>query len=64
MATTNTISTKERKVRALVISVIGELLNDPDFGLELSDRAKKRLRARASSRQKNVSLTEIKEKYL
>lgn len=54
------------EVRAFIARAAVEVLNDPDFGLELSKEAKKRLRKAKtqSPRQKTVLFSEIKKKYL
>jgi hypothetical protein len=50
-----------RLIRKNVIEVIREILNDPDFGLELRDWVKKRLRKKP---KKLIPFEEIKKKYL
>ena len=52
-----------KEVKTFIIQVIYEILNDPDFGLELSEKAKKRLRQSLISKQKTISLLEIKKRY-
>ena len=49
-------------VRQEVVRVLREMLSDPDFGLELTDYAKKRIKQSLSSK-KTVSLDEILKKY-
>lgn len=50
------------QAKAFIAQAIRDIMSDPDFGLELTSGAKKRLaRARASKRR--VSLAEIKERY-
>ena len=51
-------------VRAYIASALEELLSDPDLGLELSARAKKRIEKSARGGQKTFSLAEIRKKYL
>lgn len=50
-------------IKALVSSAVFDAFNDPDFGLELSAKAKKRL-SMSSKSNKTLSLGEIKRKYL
>jgi len=52
----NTIN--EKKVRSIVIETLREILNDPDFGLELRKEIVKRLRKRP---KKLISLEKIKK---
>ena len=52
-----------KEVKTFIIQAIYEILNDPDFGLELSEKAKKRLRQSLISKQKTISLLEIKKRY-
>lgn len=54
------------EVKTLITRAVQEVLYDPDFGLELSEEAKKRLRKAKirSSRQKTVPFSEIKKRYL
>lgn len=61
--TTVEISKVSNKVKALVSSALFDLFNDPDFGLELSMKAKKRL-AVFSKPRKTFSLSQIKKKYI
>ena len=49
-------------IRQEVVRVLREMLSDPDFGLELTDYAKKRIKQSLSSK-KTVSLDEILKKY-
>ncbi len=53
----------QTKVRVFVVNAIKEVLDDPDFGLELTERAKKRLRQTSRSKRKTISLSEIKRRY-
>ena len=53
----------DTKVKPLIMQAIHEVLRDPDFGLELSERAKKRLRKAIKSGQgKGTPFSEIKKK--
>ena len=59
-ATKRTLSAQEK---AFIVGAVQEVLEDPDFGLELTEEAKKRLEKERTSKQKTISLTEIKGKY-
>jgi hypothetical protein len=48
-------------IKKTVIETIQEILEDPDFGLELQEWVKKRLRKKA---KKLIPFEEIKKKYL
>jgi len=63
MATTTIPKKLTKEVKAFVIQTIYEVLNDPDFGLELSGKAKKRLRQALISKQKTIPFSEIKKRY-
>lgn len=51
------------EIRALIAGMIFEVLNDPDFGFELSEKAKSRLRRARMRKAKTISLSEIKKRY-
>lgn len=51
------------EIKLFIVRAIEEVLSDPDFGLELTERAKRRLRQAAGSKRKNISFSEIKKKY-
>jgi hypothetical protein len=65
------MATKELKhkaispeIKAYIAETVYEALHDPDFGLELTEYAKKRLRAALkNSNKKGISLQEAREKY-
>jgi hypothetical protein len=61
----NTITLTEKKldeiIQRMVIGVMSEVMSDPDFGLELQDWVKKRLKQKP---RKFISSAEIKRKYL
>ena len=61
--TATEITKIDNKVKAFVSRAIFELFSDPDFGLELSAKAKKILSMSPKTRKK-ISLNEIKKKYL
>ncbi len=50
-------------VKGLIVQTIMEVLNDPDFGLELTEEAKRRLRVASRPNQKTTPLSVIKKKY-
>ena len=50
------------EIRQQVVKVLQELANDPDFGLQLTERAIKRLRV-AQRVKKGMLLDEIIKKY-
>lgn len=61
----NTISKNfTGEVKSLIVRAVYEALNDPDLGLELSEKAKQRLRKARYSKSKGVSFAEIKKRYL
>jgi hypothetical protein len=47
-------------VRSIIVQAVQEVLGDPDFGLELSARAKRRLQQERTRKQKTVPFSEIK----
>ena len=52
-----------KEVKTFIIQTVKEVLNDPDFGLELSEKAKKRLHQALISKRKTISFSEIRKKY-
>jgi len=60
-----TITKKEltKEVKTFIVRLVNEILSDPDFGLELSEKAKKRLRQTLAPKQKTISFSKIREKY-
>ena len=61
----NTLAVRKmnNQIKALVSSAVFDVFNDPDFGLDLSAKAKKRLSIFPKS-DKTISLNQIKKKYL
>jgi uncharacterized protein YpbB len=59
------METKNKRINSFikktVIETIQEILEDPDFGLELQEWVKKRLKKKP---KKLIPLEEIKKKYL
>ena len=49
-------------LKAFIATSIKEVLDDPDFGLELSEATKRRLRATKTKKQKWISHTNLKKK--
>jgi hypothetical protein len=62
MATKTTKKGLSVQEKTFIVAALQEILEDPDFGLELSDKAKKRLN-RVSIHREVVSASEIKRKY-
>jgi len=64
---TATIKTGDKnadlKLRAYVAEIVREVLDDPDFGLELRSDFKRELAKRQASRSKRVPLAEVLKKY-
>ncbi len=58
---------KERKLdpelKVFIMRSIQDLLEDPDFGFELTAKAKERLREAASRRHRWIPLSKIIKKY-
>lgn len=54
----------KNEIKALIVKTIFEVLNDPDFGLELSLKAKSRLYRARLQKAVTLPLSEIKKKYV
>lgn len=52
------------EVKSLIMRAVYEVLGDPDFGLELSEKAERRLRKAGRSNSRGIPAAEIKRKYL
>lgn len=52
-----------RELKPFIARTISSVLNDPDFGLELSDKAQSRLSQARKVLGKTVSFSEIKKRY-
>ncbi|MBI3459253.1 hypothetical protein HY061_03275 [Candidatus Azambacteria bacterium] len=52
-----------REIKIFITQAVNKVLNDPDFGLVLSEKAQKRLQRANISRTKTISFSKIKEKY-
>ena len=63
----NLIATKaksiEPRLRAYIAESVREVLDDPDFGLELSATAKRHLRAAQTQPRKYVPLATVLKQY-
>ncbi|MEK7190427.1 MAG: hypothetical protein AAB661_01535 [Patescibacteria group bacterium] len=61
----NTLAVEKmnNQIKAFVSSAVFDVFNDPDLGLILSTKAKKRL-SLSSKNNKTISLNQIKKKYL
>ena len=61
----NTLAVEKmnNQIKAFVSSEVFDVFNDPDLGLILSTKAKKRL-SLSSKNNKTISLNQIKKKYL
>ena len=51
------------ELKEFVTNLVREVLNDSDLGLSLSNEANKRLQEARDYRGKNITSSEIKEKY-
>ncbi|MEK7554856.1 MAG: hypothetical protein AAB518_02640 [Patescibacteria group bacterium] len=54
----------KKELRALVTKAVFEVLHDPDFGRELSESARKRLRSIKVFKGSTKPLADIKKRYL
>jgi len=70
MSTSNTLKIEDltnsgSNIKALIASAVRGVLDDPDFGLELSDETIARLAlARSDKNPKTISISALKKKYL
>ena len=51
------------ELKAFITHSIREILDDPDYGLELTEGVKKKLRAAQRSKGRGIPLAEIRKKY-
>ena len=51
------------QVKTFIVETVREVLEDPDFGLELRENFKKKLERRQRSQRKSVPLDEIVKRY-
>ena len=51
------------ELKAFIAHSIREILDDPDYGLELKESFKKKLRVAQKSKGKGIPLAEIRKKY-
>ena len=52
-----------KEVKTIIAQIVYEALNDPDFNLELSEKAKKRLRRTSFPELQTSPFSEIRKKY-
>ena len=57
------IKSIDARLRAYIAESVRDLLDDPDFGLELSTPAKRRLREVQMNSEKGIPLATILKKY-
>ncbi|MEK7546974.1 MAG: hypothetical protein AAB536_02230 [Patescibacteria group bacterium] len=62
MASSATLKKLPGEVKNLIAQTITDVLSDPDFGLELTKKARLRL-GKISQSKKTISLSAIKKKY-
>lgn len=60
---TSTAVKLNKEFKTFVAQIVEEIVTDPDFGLELSEKAKKRLRQAGIYKGKTFLLSDIKKKY-
>ena len=58
-----TEQTVEPITRTFIVEAIRDIMSDPDFGLELTEQAKHRLKLAKTSKKKNKPLSQIKREY-
>lgn len=51
------------ELKAYIVEAIHDVLKDPDFGLELTEQAKRRLRAAKNKTQKYYSHAEVLKRF-
>ena len=51
------------ELKAFIAHSIREILDDPDYGLELKESFKKRLRSTQKSNGKGIPFSEVRKKY-
>lgn len=49
-----------KEIKTFIVQTVSEVLNDPDLGLELSEKVKKRLRQASISKQKTVPFSIVR----
>jgi hypothetical protein len=58
-----TVKKINQKMKIFAVRAIQEVLSDPDFGLALTAKAKKRLKSTNISKGERISFAEILKKY-
>jgi len=53
----------KREVKSLIVQAVQDVLGDPDFGLELSAEARKRLHKEERDKARPIPFSEIKNKH-
>ena len=53
----------EPNTKAFIVQAIQDIISDPDFGLEFTEGAIRRLKQASAKRIKTIPLSEIKKKY-
>lgn len=53
----------EISTKTFIVQAIKDIMDDPDFGLELTKKTEKRLKQARTGKEKTTPLFEIKEKY-
>lgn len=49
--------------KAFIVQAIRDIVGDPDFGFLLTQKAERRLKQAQQTKEKTVSLQDIKKKY-
>lgn len=58
-----TIQKLEVNTKAFIVQAIKDIVSDPDFGLQLTAQAVKRLEQAQTRKGKTISLSALKKKY-
>ncbi|OGZ46629.1 MAG: hypothetical protein A3J54_01170 [Candidatus Ryanbacteria bacterium RIFCSPHIGHO2_02_FULL_45_13b] len=53
----------ESYTRTFIVEAIKDIISDPDFGFELTERAKRRLTIARTTTGKGKSFSEVRKKY-
>jgi hypothetical protein len=60
---TRTCNTIEPGLKVFIAHSVREILDDPDYGLELREDFKKKLRTAQTSKGRGTSISEIRKRY-
>lgn len=63
MSTTTNVRQLSQQIKTFIKQTVVEVLDDPDFGLVLTDKAKRRLRSAGQGHGVTTPLAKIKERY-